>query len=136
MLESAKYRTTMTLIHPWNDLEQRFLRFTTTAKELAESISVAVDDGRVPADIVDSVSNIAIGLKQYVATCEDEIASAMEDRIGHDYKTGALQQTRGVLEIADDYTIQLPDLLRWVPGDTLEWEVTGDGTAVVRKLGK
>jgi hypothetical protein len=126
--------------HPWNDLEQDFLRFTTTVKELAEAIGTAVEDGRVPADIADRVSNMAIGLSAYITTCEDELATAMEDKIKHDYKAGALQQTTGVLVIDDDYTVQLPkyvtSLLGWAPGDTLGWEVKDGGSVVVRKLEK
>jgi hypothetical protein len=130
----------MVTTHPWNDLEQQFLQFTTTVRELAEAIGKVVEDGRVPADVSDRVSNLAIGLSSYTLTCEDEIATAMEAKIRHDYRTGALQQTTGILTIEEDYTIQLPtyvtDLLGWVPGDTLQWEMNGDNAAIVRKLAK
>ncbi len=130
----------MVTTHPWNNLEQQFLQFTTTVRELAEAIGKVVEDGRVPADVSDRVSNLAIGLSSYTLTCEDEIATAMEAKICHDYRTGALQQTTGILTIEEDYTIQLPtyvtDLLGWVPGDTLQWEMNGDNAAIVRKLAK
>lgn len=125
-------------MHPWDKLEQRFLRFTTTVKELIDTISVTVDDGRVPADVVDNVSNLTVGLKQYVVTCEEEIASAMESKISHDYGANSLQQTTGTLVIGDDYTVQLPryiiDLLGWGAGDSLQWEIKDDKTAIIRKL--
>jgi hypothetical protein len=130
----------MVTTHPWNNLEQQFLQFTTTVRELAEAIGKVVEDGSVPADVSDRVSNLAIGLSSYTLTCEDEIATAMEAKIRHDYRTGALQQTTGILTIEEDYTIQLPtyvtDLLGWVPGDTLQWEMNGDNAAIVRKLAK
>lgn len=140
MLDSEKLFTSMVTPHPWNDLEQDFLQFTTTVKELAEAIGKVIEDGRVPADISDRVSNLAIGLSAYTSTCEDEIATAMEDKIKHDYRTGALQQTTGILIIDDDYQINLPryatDLLGWDSGDTLEWEINNGGSVIVRKLEK
>lgn len=125
-------------MHPWDELEQRFLRFTTTVKEFIETITVAVDDDQVPAKVVDNVSNLTVGLKQYVVTCEEEIASAMESKIAHDYGANSLQQTTGTLIIGDDYTVQLPryviDLLGWGAGDSLQWEMKDDKTAIIRKL--
>jgi hypothetical protein len=125
-------------MHPWDDLEQRFLRFTTTVKEFIETIAVAVDDDRVPAEVVDNVSNLTVGLKQYVVTCEEEIAGAMESKIAHDYGANSLQQTTGTLVIGDDYTVQLPryiiDMLGWGAGDSLQWEMRDDKTAIIRKL--
>lgn len=125
-------------MHPWDKLEQRFLRFTTTVKEFIETIAVAVDDDQVPAKVVDNVSNLTVGLKQYVVTCEEEIASAMESKIAHDYGANSLQQTTGTLIIGDDYTVQLPryviDLLGWKAGDSLQWEMKDDRTAIIRKL--
>ena len=49
-------------MHPWDKLEQRFLRFTTTVKEFIETIAVAVDDDQVPANVVVNVSNLTVGL--------------------------------------------------------------------------
>jgi hypothetical protein len=125
-------------MNPWDDLEQRFLRFTITLKELVESIMVAVDDEKVPAEVVDNVSNLAVGLKQYVVTCEDEIASAMESKIIHDFGANSLQQTTGTLVIGTDYTVQLPryiiKMLGWEAGDSLQWEIRDEKTAVIRKL--
>lgn len=130
--------TTPTVMNPWDKLEQRFLRFTTTVKELIDAISVTVDDGRVPAEVVDNVSNLTLGLKQYVVTCEDEIASAMESEIARGYGANSLQQTTGTLVIGDDYTVQLPryiiDLLGWGAGDSLQWEIKDDKTVIIRKL--
>jgi hypothetical protein len=125
-------------MHPWNELEQRFLRFTNTVREFTDSIILAVDDEEVPSHTVDNVSNLAVGLKQYVITCEDEIASAIESKIAHDYGANSLQQTTGTLIIGDDYTVQLPryiiGLLGWEAGDSLHWEIKDDNTAVIRKL--
>ena len=125
-------------MHPWNELEQRFLRFTNTVREFTDSIILAVDDEEVPYHTVDNVSNLAVGLKQYVITCEDEIASAIESKIAHDYGANSLQQTTGTLIIGDDYTVQLPryiiGLLGWEAGDSLHWEIKDDNTAVIRKL--
>lgn len=121
-------------MHPSDELEQRFLRFTTTVKELIESVMVAVDDDKVPAEVVDNVSNLAVGLKQYVVTCEEEIANA----ISHDYGSNPLQQTTGILVIGDDYTVQLPryilDLLGWGAGDTLKWEIRDETTTIITKV--
>lgn len=125
-------------MHPWNELEQRFLRFTNTVREFTDSIILAVDDEEVPSHTVDNVSNLAVGLKQYVITCEDEIASAIGSKIAHDYGANSLQQTTGTLIIGDDYTVQLPryiiGLLGWEAGDSLHWEIKDDNTAVIRKL--
>ena len=125
-------------MHPWNELEQRFLRFTNTVREFTDSIILAVYDEEVPSHTVDNVSNLAVGLKQYVITCEDEIASAIESKIAHDYGANSLQQTTGTLIIGDDYTVQLPryiiGLLGWEAGDSLHWEIKDDNTAVIRKL--
>jgi hypothetical protein len=125
-------------MNPWDDLEQRFLRFTSAIKEFVESIVVAVDDEKVPAEVVDNVSNLAVGLKQYVVTCEDEIASAMESKIAHDYGANPLQQTTGILVIGDDYTVQLPryiiGMLKWEAGDSLQWEIKDEKTSIIRKL--
>ena len=125
-------------MHPWNELEQRFLRFTNTVREFTDSIILAVDDDEVPSHTVDNVSNLAVGLKQYVITCEDEIASAIGSKIAHDYGANSLQQTTGTLIIGDDYTVQLPryiiGLLGWEAGDSLHWEIKDDNTAVIRKL--
>lgn len=130
----------MATSHPWNDLEQRFLNFTTTIRQLAEAISIAVDDGRVPAQVIDTVFNLSTGLVAYTTTCEDEIATAMEQKICHDYKTEAFQQTTGTLTIGDDYTVQLPKyvvgLLGWGPEDTLVWQIGDEGKIIVRKLEK
>lgn len=138
MLGSDKSPETVDMSHPWNDLEQRFLEFTTTVKELAKAISVVVEDSRVPAEISDTVSNLAIGLTSYTTTCEDEIATAMEGKICHDYRIEALQQVTGVMVIGDDYSIQLPmhatQLLGWQPGDQLKWKITDDNTAIIWKL--
>ena len=124
--------------HPWDELEQRFLRFTTTVKELIESVMVAVDDEKVPAEVVDNVSNLTLGLKQYVVTCEDEIANAIESKVEHDYRSNNLQQTTGTLIIGDDYTVQLPryilDLLGWGVGDTLKWEIKDETTTIITKV--
>lgn len=128
----------LTAMHPWNELEQRFLGFTNTVKEILDSINVVVDDEEVPAYITDNVSNLTVGLKQYVSICEDEIASAMGSKIAHDYGANSLQQTTGTLIIGDDYTVQLPryviGLLGWEAGDSLHWEIKDDNTAVIRKL--
>ncbi len=127
-------------MNPWDELEQRFLRFTTTVKEMVDSIMLSVDDDRVSAEIADNVSNLAVGLKQYVITCEDEIASAMESKIAHDYSKNPFQQTTGVLVIDENYTVRLPqyviDLLGWKPGDNLQWEIGSDNTATIRNLDK
>ena len=124
--------------HPWNDLEQRFLRFTITLKELLESVAIRIDEDNVPPEVVDTISNIVIGAKEYLVTCENEIAEAMEKKIVHDYGSGAYQQTTGVLYIDDDWTVQLPkyltQLLGWEPGDRLEWKVEGNGHVMVRKV--
>ena len=125
-------------MHSWNELEQRFLRLTNTVREFTDSIILAVDDEEVPSHTVDNVSNLAVGLKQYVITCEDEIASAIGSKIAHDYGANPLQQTTGTLIIGDDYTVQLPryviELLGWGAGDSLHWEIKDDNTAVIRKL--
>jgi hypothetical protein len=125
-------------MNPWDDLEQRFLRFTGAIKEFVESILVAVDEDKVSADVVDNVSNLAVGLKQYVVTCENEIANAMESKIVHDYGANPLQQTTGTLIIGDDYTVQLPryiiKMLGWGAGDSLQWEIKDEKTAIIRKL--
>ena len=73
-----------------------------------------------------------------MVTCEEEIASAMESKIAHDYGANSLQQATGTLIIGDDYTVQLPryiiDLLGWGAGDSLQWEMKDDKTAIIRKL--
>src|SRR6056300_324886 len=113
--------------HPWNELEQRFLRFTISVKEMAESACIAVDQDKVPAETIDAVQNILNGLIEHVKVCENDIAEAMEDKIKHDYKH---QQSNFYTKINDDWTIDLPsivvDQLGWKPGDMLTWKALND----------
>lgn len=124
--------------HPWDDLEQDFLRFTITVKEMADAIATMVDEPGVPAEVVDSVQNTVNGLLEYVKIQENVIADAMEGKIGYDYSKQALQQTSWITSIDDDWTIKLPEWiskrLNWTPGDLLRWEITNDNRIVVKKL--
>jgi hypothetical protein len=124
--------------HPWDDLEQRFLRFTIAVKDMAESACVAVDQETVPATTIDAVQNILTGLIEYVKVCEDEIAEAMEGKIRHDYKSQGYRQTNFYTEINDDWTIDLPGIvvsgLGWKSGDLLTWTVLNDKEFMVRKV--
>lgn len=121
--------------HPWDDLEQRFLRFTISVKDMAESAAIAVDQETVPAETIDSVQNILNGLIEYVKVCENEIAEAMEGKIGYDYK---YQQSSFYTKINEDWTIDLPRLvveqLGWKPKDILTWKVLNDNEFMVKKL--
>jgi hypothetical protein len=121
--------------HPWDDLEQRFLRFTTTVKEMAESAAVVVDRDEVPAETIDSVQNILTGLIEHIKVCENEIAEAMEGKITHDYK---YQQSSFYTKINDDWTINLPRIvieqLGWKPGDLLAWKALNDREFMVKKV--
>lgn len=123
--------------HPWDDLEQDFLRFTITVKEMADSIATMVDEPDVPAEVIDSVQNTVNGLLEYVKTQENVLADKMESKISHDYRKQALQQSTWTTIIDDDWTVKLPkfvcDSLGWSPGDRFRWEIVGDNTAVVRK---
>lgn len=124
--------------HPWDDLEQDFLRFTITVKEMADAIATMVDGPGVPAEVVDSVQNTVNGLLEYVKTQENVLADAMEGKIRYDYSQQSLQQTSWITTIDDDWTIKLPEWigkrLNWTPGDLLRWEITGDNKIVVKKL--
>jgi len=121
--------------HPWNELEQRFLRFTISVKEMAESACIAVDQDKVPAETIDAVQNILNGLIEHVKVCENDIAEAMEDKIKHDYKH---QQSNFYTKINDDWTIDLPsivvDQLGWKPGDMLTWKALNDTEFMVKKV--
>lgn len=123
--------------HPWDDLEQDFLRFTITVKEMADAIATMVDEPNVPAEVIDSVQNTVNGLLEYVKTQENVLADKMESKISHDYRKQALQQSTWTTTIDDDWTVKLPkfvcDSLGWSPGDRFRWEIVGDNTAVVRK---
>ena len=123
--------------HPWDDLEQDFLRFTITVKEIADAIATMVDEPDVPAEVIDSVQNTVNGLLEYVKTQENVLADKMESKISHDYRKQALQQSTWITTIDDDWTVKLPkfvcDSLGWSPGDRFRWEIVGDNTAVVRK---
>jgi len=124
--------------HPWDDLEQDFLRFTITVKEMATAISTMVDDHNVPAEVIDSVQNTVNGLIEYVKVAENTLADAMEGKIGYDYSQQSFQQTSWITTIDDDWTIKLPEWiskrLNWTPGDLLRWEITNDNKIVVKKL--
>ena len=126
--------------HPWDDLEQRFLRFTIAVKESFRAISSITEDPKIPSDLADKIMNISIGAEAYVETMENEIAEAMENKISHDYKKTSLQQTTGTLTVTDDYTIELPDymvrLLGWEVGDTLQWEIVDGNSVRVSKVDK
>ena len=124
--------------HPWDDLEQDFLRFTITVKEMATAISTMVDDHNVPAEVIDSVQNTVNGLIEYVKVAENTLADSMEGKIGYDYSQQSFQQTSWITTIDDDWTIKLPEWiskrLNWTPGDLLRWEITNDNKIVVKKL--
>ena len=121
--------------HPWDDLEQRFLRFTISVKEMAESACTAVDQDKVPAETIDMVQNILNGLIEYVKVCENDIAEAMEGKIGHDYK---YQQSSFYTKVNNDWTIDLPrvvvEQLGWKPGDLLSWKALNDTEFMVKKV--
>ena len=124
--------------HPWDDLEQDFLRFTITVKEMADAIATMVDGPGVPAEVVDSVQNTVNGLLEYVKTQENVLADAMEDKISHDYRNQPAQQLSWITEIDDNWSITLSkwvcERLGWGPGDRLKWEITSDNSVVVKKL--
>lgn len=126
------------LPHPWDDLEQDFLRFTITVKEMADAIGTMVEDPNVPAEVVDSVQNTVNGLIEYVKTQENVLADAMEGKISYDYRNQPLQQSSWVTQIGDDWTITLPkwvcERLGWASGDGLKWTVTNDNAVMVEKL--
>lgn len=121
--------------HPWDDLEQRFLRFTISVKEMAESACTAVDQDKVPAETIDSVQNILNGLIEHVKVCEDEISEAMEGKISHDYR---YQQSSFYTKINDDWTVDLPGVvveqLGWKSGDLLSWKALNDKEFMVKKV--
>lgn len=127
-------------MHPWEDLEQRFLNYSTTLKELVKAISAIADDPKVPAKVVDSVANTVNGMLEYIQINENMIADGMEAKISHDYKSGKYQQTHFITEISENGTITLPkvvcNVLKWRVGDTLQWELRDDNTVVVRKVGR
>lgn len=124
--------------HPWDDLEQRFLRFTISVKEIAESACIAVDQDKVPAETIDAVQNILTGLIEHVKVCENDIAEAMEGKIRHDYGTKSFQQWSFYTEINDDWTIDLPGVvvgqLGWKSGDLLSWKALNDTEFMVKKV--
>ena len=126
--------------NPWDDLEQRFLRFTIALKESFRAICSVTEDQKIPSDLADKIMNISIGAEAYVETVENEIAEAIENKISHDYRKSYLQQTTGILIVKDDYTLELPDymvkLLGWETGDTLRWEIIDGNSVRVSKMDK
>lgn len=126
-------------MHPWDDLEQRFLRFSITLKEMVKAMSAIVDNPKVPAEVADSVANTANGLLEYIQVNENMIADDMEAKITHDYKSGKYQQTHFTTVIDQNGMITLPkvvcEMLNWKPGDLLQWEIRDGNTIMVRKLG-
>ena len=126
-------------MHPWDDLEQRFLSYSIALKEMVKAISTIVDNPKVPAEVVDSVVNTANGLLEYIQVNENVISDDMEAKIVHDYKSGKYQQTHFTTEIDQNDMITLPkvmcEVLKWRTGDILQWKVKDDNTIVVRKLG-
>lgn len=126
-------------MHPWEDLEQRFLSYSITLKELVKAISAIADNPKVPAEVVDSVANAANGMLEYIQINENMIADSMEAKIVHDYKSGSYQQAYFTTEIDQNGVITLPkvvlDVLKWRTGDILQWEIKDGDTIMVRKLG-
>lgn len=128
-------------MHPWDDLEQRFIRFTTAIVELAKSISCVVDDAGVPPGVVDKVSNLSNGMAEYVDQVESEICDAMESKIEFDYKnripqaSSTYQQVVFFSEVGKDGVVEIPtpilEELGWSVGDSLQFSVSNDNRSII-----
>lgn len=124
-------------MHPFDELEQRFLRFTCTIKELIQTaLAVAESSDLDSSETSDRLMNTLIGLNSYVQGNEDSIATAMEDKIVADYAKKPLMT--GEASVDDYWRISFPDhmieLIGWEPGDTLIWTENSDGSFSIRKV--
>lgn len=128
-------------MHPWDDLEQRFMRFTTAIVELAKSISCVVDDKGVPPGVVDRVSNLSNGMAEYVDRVGSEICDAMESKIEFDYKnrtpqaSSTYQHAIFFSAVGKDGVVEIPtpilEELGWSVGDSLQFSVSNDNKSII-----
>lgn len=128
-------------MHPWDDLEQRFMRFTTAIVELAKSISCVVDGVGVPPAVVDRVSNLSNGMAEYVDQVGSEICDAMESKIEFDYKnrtpqaSSTYQQVVFFSAVGKDGVVEIPtpilEELGWSVGDSLQFSVSNDNKSII-----
>lgn len=52
------------------------LRLILTIEEMVESISLAIDDPRIPASVIDRVMNITCGITEYLRCRRESLLSA------------------------------------------------------------
>jgi hypothetical protein len=118
-----------------NDFEQDLLQFTGAVNSMLERSLDVVDQAEIKSADSDRLSNLLIGLKEYVSCSENDLCERLEEFIRQGYATGM----RGTVEIDENGAIQLPKyvvkLLGWKPGDVLSWENNSNGSVSVRSLG-
>lgn len=54
------------------------LRLILTIEEMVESITLAIDDPRIPASVVDRVLNITSGIEEYLRCRRESLASRQD----------------------------------------------------------
>lgn len=118
-----------------DNFEQDLLRFTGAVTSVLERALGRLEASEISSADADSLSNLLIGLREYVSCSEDELCDQIEDSIRQGYLSGL----SGTLEVDENGTIQFPEyivrLLGWKPGDPLSWKNNNDGSVSVRKLG-
>ena len=118
-----------------DDLEQRFLRFTITVREMCDSAISILDDEEDQVKMTDRISNVLIGMKEYVHQSESDIADDIENHISKQYKKGKFTYYASIKE---DNVLELPpelvEILEWKEGDTLLWTDLHDGSYQLTKV--
>lgn len=118
-----------------DDFEQRFLRFTTTLREMCDSTLSIIDSEDDQVKMLDRISNVLIGMKEYVYQSESDIADDIENHIKKRYGG---EKFTCYATIKDDNILELPpeivEILGWKEGDTFLWTDLHDGSYKLTKV--
>ncbi len=118
-----------------DDFEQRLLRFTTTIKEMCDSALSILSDEEDHVKVIDKVSNVLIGLNEYISQSESDMADDIENHISEQLSREKLTY---YVSVKDNYALELPQelikILGWKEGDTLLWTDQHDGSYKLTKV--
>jgi len=118
-----------------DDFEQKLLKFTSALQEMCGAALSVTDNEEDITTLCDKVSNILIGMKEYIKQSEASLADDIENHIKKQYEQGVFI---GYATVTDDYIIELPPevikILGWKEGDTLQWTDLNDGSYKLTKV--